>query len=336
MPISCSYPALIRVYRVTWYRWPQSSYSDSYYGNRNHRTLNMRRSRHTRSSASGSSSGDHSWDSSAMRGGGQSHYGASDFHFTRNANDSSSSRLESNYTRNVSRSTVYDGQYLGAADSRYSFSGTSSSAYAPACDYIVPTTATSSLATSNSPRMGNTPPIDASNADVESRFRQSQKRPSSPSKEYIDAVLEPSTQLEDSASNPKLLILDLNGTLVFRSPHRRRDRHDDPYADPTIQRSLRTVHPRPFLSSLRRYLFHSETRQWLDIMIWSSAQPHSVADMVECCFGDEKDNLAAIWARDTLGLSAADYSKYMRSASCFFTWILQTDHVFNYYSCLLN
>ena len=243
-----------------------------------------------------------------MRRGGQSHYGASDLHFMRNANDSSSSRLESNYTRNVSRSTVHDGQYRGAVDSRYS-SGTSSSAYAPACDYVVPTTATSSLATSNSPRMVNTPPIDASNADAESRSRPSQKQPSSPSEEYISAAFEPSIQLKDSASKPKLLILDLNGTLVFRSPHRRRDRHDDPYADPTIQRRLRTTHPRPFLSSLRRYLFHSETRQWLDVMVWSSAQPHSVADMVECCFGDEKDKLAAIWARDTLGLSGADYSK---------------------------
>ena len=304
--LSCSYPAFIFVYRVSWYRWPRSSYSDSYYGNRNHRHVNMRRPRHTGSS---SSAGDHSWDSSAMRGEDQSHYDASDSHFTRNANDSSSSWLDSNYTRNPSRSTVYNGQYRGAVDSRYSFSGTSSSAYAPACDYVVPTTATSSLATSNSPRMVNTPPIDASNADAESRSRTSQKQPSSPSEEYISAALEPSIQLKDSASKPKLLILDLNGTLVFRSPHRRRDRHDDPYADPTIQRRLRTTHPRPFLSSLRRYLFHSETRQWLDVMVWSSAQPHSVADMVECCFGDEKDKLAAIWARDTLGLSGADYSK---------------------------
>ena len=68
------------------------------------------------------------------------------------------------------------------------------------------------------------------------------------------------------------------------------------------------------------------TKAWLDVMIWSSAQPHSVSDMVGKCFGvdngaqvedasningwysendneNESDDFVAIWARDTLGLS---------------------------------
>src|SRR6266576_1470017 len=267
------------------------------------------RSQHTRSSASGSSAGySHSRDSSAIRNDeGQPYYDTSDFHSTRS---SSSRGLGNHYARNVSRSTAHGGQLSGAMDARYSFPGASSSAYAPTCDYIVPTTATSSLAASPSPRTGPTRSTDASITATKPPSRPSQKRPSSTSPEYINATLEPSTQLSDTASKPKLLILDLNGTLVFRSPHRRRDRSGkqyDPYADPTIKRALRPVHPRPFLSSLRRYMLHPETRKWLDIMIWSSAQPHSVADMVEHCFGGEKDQLAAVWARDTLGLSESDY-----------------------------
>jgi hypothetical protein len=63
-------------------------------------------------------------------------------------------------------------------------------------------------------------------------------------------------------------------------------------------------------------------------MVWSSAQPHSVDDMVARCFdvvdgvevgveveeeeGAERrekgrENLVAIWARDTLGLTEGEY-----------------------------
>ncbi|KAF8885178.1 hypothetical protein BD779DRAFT_694928 [Infundibulicybe gibba] len=111
----------------------------------------------------------------------------------------------------------------------------------------------------------------------------------------------PSTRLADSTLR-KLLILDLNGTLLYRSPHVSRAR--------SYQRhNLRPVHPRPYMSSFVSYLFHPHTLQWLDTMIWSSAQPHSVADMVGKCFGDSQASLLAIWARDTLGLSQAQYSQ---------------------------
>ncbi|KAH9955667.1 hypothetical protein BC827DRAFT_1140825 [Russula dissimulans] len=42
-------------------------------------------------------------------------------------------------------------------------------------------------------------------------------------------------------------------------------------------------------------------------MVWSSAQPHSVEDMVLHAFGKDRTWLVAIWARDTLGLEEGHY-----------------------------
>ncbi|KAI0296740.1 hypothetical protein B0F90DRAFT_1636021 [Multifurca ochricompacta] len=44
-------------------------------------------------------------------------------------------------------------------------------------------------------------------------------------------------------------------------------------------------------------------------MVWSSAQPHSVDDMVHHAFGNDRDRLVAIWARDTLGLAEDLYHR---------------------------
>ncbi|THH32655.1 hypothetical protein EUX98_g1510 [Antrodiella citrinella] len=48
-------------------------------------------------------------------------------------------------------------------------------------------------------------------------------------------------------------------------------------------------------------------------MIWSSAQPHSVNDMVRKTFGEDEDELVAVWARDTLGLSAEHYARKVQT-----------------------
>ncbi|KIL59655.1 hypothetical protein M378DRAFT_169051 [Amanita muscaria Koide BX008] len=210
----------------------------------------------------------------------------------------------------------------------------SSSAYAPTCDYVVPMTA-SLLTTPSSSRILETSSITP---EITSYPQPKVEKQTSPSPEYLEATLEPSTYLYDHTSSRKLLILDLNGTLVFRSPHQRKSgtngqisshhHHHDSYrsehprissergephfkahADLTVLPRLRPVHPRPFLPSFRQYLFHPKTRLWLDTMIWSSAQPHSVSDMVQRCFGDSKDELVAVWARDTLGLSKEQYHR---------------------------
>jgi NLI interacting factor-like phosphatase len=143
------------------------------------------------------------------------------------------------------------------------------------------------------------------------RPRSSTPPQTSPSPSYMLESTKPSIPLTDPSSSRKLLILDLNGTLVFRSSHRprpaRRPFHR-PYNGYDAPRALRTAYPRPYMSSFTSYLFHPTTRSWLDTMIWSSAQPHSVADMVNRCFGNRKDELVAVWARDTLGLEQKDYS----------------------------
>ncbi|KAG5640372.1 hypothetical protein DXG03_008887 [Asterophora parasitica] len=185
--------------------------------------------------------------------------------------------------------------------------------------------------------------------------------PTAPSPEYLAESQKTSIHLPTPSAMRKLLILDLNGTLVYRTPHTRKETrprrrnyhhnrghdlsHDsntssvvsslianastsdptssfsasnpfDPYADPMAPRPLRTVHPRPYMPSFRAYVFHPATRAWLDTMVWSSAQPHSVWDMVGKCFPGEGDaetgkktGLVAVWARDTLGLEEKDYHR---------------------------
>ena len=138
-------------------------------------------------------------------------------------------------------------------------------------------------------------------------------RPTEPTPEYNQTALTQSQTLADPASSRKLLILDLNGTLVVRGDRRRNQRStfqqftpNAPSSGPT-PRALRTVYGRPYLSTFKEFLLHPETKKWLDTMVWSSAQPHSVDDMVDKAFGTRRDELLTVWARDTLGLTGAEY-----------------------------
>ncbi|VDB87104.1 unnamed protein product [Peniophora sp. CBMAI 1063] len=125
--------------------------------------------------------------------------------------------------------------------------------------------------------------------------------PGSPTPSYIELSSEPSTC---TLSAPrKLLVLDLNGSLVIRSA-----RKPGPGPQP-----VRTVNPRPYMGSFCEFLFHPQTKEWLDVMVWSSAQPYSVNDMVDKAFGRHKKDLVAIWARDTLGLSQDHYHKKVQT-----------------------
>ena len=127
--------------------------------------------------------------------------------------------------------------------------------------------------------------------------------PSNPSPEYL-AISAETPCAVDPETQRKLLILDLNGTLLWR-------------------KDKRVPYPRAYMPAFRAYLFSDETRKWLDVMVWSSAQPHNVNMMVRRCFFDPRcgyvrqkaktgfdewdDLLIAVWARDTLGLSSHDY-----------------------------
>ena len=146
----------------------------------------------------------------------------------------------------------------------------------------------------------------------------------SPTESYLQLSLQPSLPLADPTASRKLLVLDLNGTILLRSAHSGR-RAPPPYSlvssdsstgpgntfVPNSYPALRTIYPRPYLPSFCAYIFHPTTLQWLDTMVWSSAQPHSVNDMVDKCFGSYKEGLKAVWARDTLGLSRDEYCEYI-------------------------
>ncbi|CDO68507.1 hypothetical protein BN946_scf184998.g4 [Trametes cinnabarina] len=143
--------------------------------------------------------------------------------------------------------------------------------------------------------------------------------PRSPSPSYLAVAEQAPSRTSDPSSSRKLLILDLNGTLLHRSPHvhrpKQRHHHEDRPRDEqgNLLPRLRPVHPRPYMRAFRSYLFAPQTREWLDVMIWSSAQPHSVRDMVDKCFGEDKDKLLDIWARDTLGLSEDHYHRKVQT-----------------------
>ncbi|KAI0086807.1 hypothetical protein BDY19DRAFT_894235 [Irpex rosettiformis] len=135
----------------------------------------------------------------------------------------------------------------------------------------------------------------------------------SPSPSYLKLADEPPQSLHSTEGQRKLLILDLNGTLVHRSALHRPKHRGAPQSASALDKNgrplpkLRPVHPRPYMTAFRSYLFAPETRAWLDVMVWSSAQPHSVGDMVEKCFASDKEKLLAVWARDTLGLPKDHY-----------------------------
>jgi hypothetical protein len=101
----------------------------------------------------------------------------------------------------------------------------------------------------------------------------------------------------------KLVVLDLNGTLLLRS------------------KGNRKVWARPYFQSFLSYLFHpsvstpklespsADSKAGLDVMIWSSAQPHSVDFMVESIFGlKHAKQLVAVWDRTRFGLTEKQYS----------------------------
>ncbi|KAJ3725576.1 hypothetical protein DFJ43DRAFT_1002494 [Lentinula guzmanii] len=142
-----------------------------------------------------------------------------------------------------------------------------------------------------------------------------------PNSAYLHLAEQSSVRLTDPTERRKLLILDLNGTLLYREPRAREGR--DPYAT-NEPRSLRPTHPRPYIPSFKAFLFHPATRKWLDTMVWSSAQYANVKDMVGRCFGEEqKEGLVAIWDRKFLGLNELQYrNKFQTTKNLAKPWAL--------------
>lgn len=113
-----------------------------------------------------------------------------------------------------------------------------------------------------------------------------------PSDFYFAQSIVPSMRLVSPSR--KLLVLDLNGTLVFRPPVRR------PAGE-------RRIHPRPYMRAFAQFIARHPTIQ---AMVWSSARSHNVKKMVDAAFGNSPEgqcSLTHIWARDTLGLSESEF-----------------------------
>lgn len=155
------------------------------------------------------------------------------------------------------------------------------------------------------------------------------KRRTEPREGYLATSLDPSTRLDPATAeraDRKLILLDLNGSLVFRANKQKADMY----------------RRRPFVGNFIEYL----RRRW-EVGVWSSAQPHSVEKMVQsiglktrakpalkrdgtpsaeaaaagevelapttpaATEADEADKaltLKVLWARDTFGLTAYEYS----------------------------
>jgi hypothetical protein len=83
-----------------------------------------------------------------------------------------------------------------------------------------------------------------------------------------------------------LVVLDLNGTLLYRG-----------------SRNPRHFVERPFLKPFLRYLFDN-----FSVMVWSSAQPENVYALVDSALPPEfRSKLVTRWARDTFGLAPQHY-----------------------------
>ncbi|KAK8058293.1 hypothetical protein PG994_008741 [Apiospora phragmitis] len=107
-----------------------------------------------------------------------------------------------------------------------------------------------------------------------------------PSAKYMALSAIPPTQLPEPRRI--LVVMDLNGTLLYR-PSRK-----SPF------RFVERPHARAFLD----YCLNT-----FCVAIWSSAKPHNVHKMLDQLLTpEERFRLVAVWGRDTLGLSPADYN----------------------------
>ncbi|KAF9904419.1 hypothetical protein EC991_002693 [Linnemannia zychae] len=84
-----------------------------------------------------------------------------------------------------------------------------------------------------------------------------------------------------------LVVLDLNGTLFYRAKNNKRN-----------------VTPRPHLQAFLDFIF-----EHCRVMVWSSAQPHSVEAMLGCGFGDRVPKLDRVWTRKDFKLPEHDYNQ---------------------------
>lgn len=112
---------------------------------------------------------------------------------------------------------------------------------------------------------------------------------------HLPAPIPSSTYLSNAyiipnpLSSPQrlLLVLDLNGTLLYRS------------------RASQNYTPRPYLLNFLKYAFANHS-----LLVWSSAQPYNVRGVCTRLFSrGQREMLLGEWGRDTLGLTSAQYKQ---------------------------
>ncbi|KAL9132402.1 MAG: hypothetical protein Q9175_006427 [Cornicularia normoerica] len=110
---------------------------------------------------------------------------------------------------------------------------------------------------------------------------------------HLPAPAPTSVYLSDANAIPNLLsspqrlllVLDLNGTLLYRP------------------RASQNYTPRPCLLKFLKYAFANHS-----VLVWSSAQPYNVKGVCTRLFSrDQREMLLGEWGRDTLGLTSAQY-----------------------------
>ncbi|KAL4899688.1 hypothetical protein BDW74DRAFT_163130 [Aspergillus multicolor] len=112
------------------------------------------------------------------------------------------------------------------------------------------------------------------------------RRPPTATEVYLEQASKPPKELP--SPQPMLVILDLNGTLIYRKTRK---------FPPSFAR-------RPGLETFLKVLIEK-----YKVMIWSSSQPATVAAVCKQLFpGPMRKELAVEWGRDRLGLSKAEYN----------------------------
>lgn len=107
-----------------------------------------------------------------------------------------------------------------------------------------------------------------------------------PYSEYLDQAAEAPETL--AVADRKLIILDLNGTLLVR-PNRNHPQQ---------------MHKRTSLAQFLKYLFDN-----FAVMVWSSARRNNVYSLARNGFGGYYSRLVAIWARENFGLGPEDFHR---------------------------
>ncbi|KAJ5437312.1 NLI interacting factor [Penicillium cf. griseofulvum] len=148
------------------------------------------------------------------------------------------------------------------------------------------------------PPVQNTRPMSTMAGEAGQRFTpdpQRQRSPTPPVKVPLPTLQytnQASLKPEKTEKRPLLVILDLNGTLIYRKLRK---------FPPKFARRTGLDH---FLATLIKDY---------KVMIWSSSQPPTVNAVCEQIFpGPMHDALVALWGRDKFGLTAGQYNKKLQ------------------------